>query len=75
VRHTAPLGLAQEAVQALNSFDRQLQAAHDHDVRGELRRIHALLTGPHRQSRELLLGDVHKGGSQKVGAVCQVVFG
>ena len=61
-------------MQALNGFDRQLQPAHDHDVRGDLRGIHALLAGPQRQSRDLLIGDVHKGGRQKVGTLFQVVL-
>ena len=45
-----------------------------HDVRGDLRRAHPLLTGAHGQSRELLIGGVNKSAGHGVEPVCQVVL-
>jgi hypothetical protein len=67
------VGFTQQAVQTLDGLNRQLQATHHHDVRDDLGGVHPLLSSPHRQRCDLLIGDACKGCCQQVGAMFNVV--
>lgn len=68
------LGGSEQPLEAAHGLDQQLQPTHIQHVRGNLRRIHALLTGMDLESRDLLIGDGHKRHLQQIDAVGLVVL-
>jgi len=60
-------------VHALQRLHQQLQAAHLHNIAGDLGAVHPLFASLDLQSRHLLIGDVLESFRQEVHAVLQVI--